>query len=475
MSTIIENDFVREQLNAILESSYDGIYITDGKGRFLNINDRLLQMSGYTKEEVIGTYAQDLVKTGVIDKSVVEMVIERKERVTITQSLKGLTVKEIMVTATPIFDDSGNIKFIVANVRDMTDLIYLQNECDKAQTLSKQYYYELIKERGYSGKVIAESREMQKVLQLAFRLAQVDSNVLIEGESGTGKEVVARLIHELGSRSKNPFISINCAGIPEALLEEELFGYEEGAFTGAKKGGKIGLIELADGGTLFLDELNSLPLGLQGKLLRVLETHELTRLGGEKTKKINFRLITAVNKDLKDLVSKGLFREDLYFRISTVPLFLPPLRQRKKDIIPLALHFLNYFNNKYNARKTLSSSILKALEAYNWPGNVRELKNLIERLVVLTEDDLITEEDLPQEMISWSPNEKYQVIVKDVVPLESLVDEAERKLLMLAMERYGSTRKIARALGISQTSVVRKLKKFFGEQATRVSSGSGET
>ena len=154
---------------------------------------------------------------------------------------------------------------------------------------------------------------------------------------------------------------------------------------------------------------------------------------------------------------------------------MPPLRQRKKDIIPLALHFLNYFNNKYNARKTLSSSILKALEAYNWPGNVRELKNLIERLVVLTEDDLITEEDLPQEMISWSPNEKYQVIVKDVVPLESLVDEAERKLLMLAKERYGSTRKIARALGISQTSVVRKLKKFFGEQATRVSSGSGET
>jgi len=461
MSAVVERDFVSEQLNAILESSYDGIYITDGKGRFLNINNRLLQMSGYKKEDVIGTFAQDLVKTGVINKSIVEMVIERKERITITQSIKGLTVKEIMVTATPILDDRGNIKFIVANVRDMTDLTYLQNECDKAKSLSKQYYYELMKERGYAGKIIAESQQMQKILQLAYRLAQVDTNVLLEGESGTGKEVVARFIHEMGSRGKNPFISINCAGIPEALLEAELFGYEEGAFTGAKRGGKIGLIELADGGTLFVEELNSLPIGLQGKLLRVLETYEITRLGSEKTKKINFRLITAVNRDLKEMVSKGLFREDLYFRVSTVPIVLPPLRHRKKDIIPLALYFLHYFNKKYKARKTLSSGILKAFEAYSWPGNVRELKNVIERLVVMTENDLVTEKDLPEEFIGFSSNDKYQVVVKDVVPLEKLVEEAEKKLLSLAVERFGSTRKIAKALKVSQSTVVRKLKKYF--------------
>jgi transcriptional regulator with PAS, ATPase and Fis domain len=160
-----------------------------------------------------------------------------------------MTIKEIMVTATPILDEKGNIKFIVANVRDMTDLIYLENKCNKAQSLSEQYYSELIKERGYSGKIIAESEPMRKIMQLAYRLAQVDSNILLEGESGTGKEVVARFIHEMGPRSRAPFISINCAGIPESLLEAELFGYEEGAFTGAKKGGKVGLIELADGGT----------------------------------------------------------------------------------------------------------------------------------------------------------------------------------------------------------------------------------
>ncbi|MCR4429544.1 MAG: sigma 54-interacting transcriptional regulator [Tepidanaerobacteraceae bacterium] len=451
--------FTREQLNAILESSYDGIYITDGQGRFLNINNRLLKMTGFKKEDVIGTYAQDLVKTGVINKSIVEMVIKRKERITINQSVKGMTIKEIMVTATPILDEKGNIKFIVANVRDMTDLIYLENECNKAQSLSKQYYSELIKERGFSGKIIAESEEMKKILQAAYRLAQVDSNILLEGESGTGKEVVARFIHEMGPRSRAPFISINCAGIPESLLEAELFGYEEGAFTGAKKGGKLGLIELADEGTLFLDELNSFPIGLQGKLLRVLETFEITRLGFEKPKKINFRLVASANKGLKELVKRGLFREDLYFRVNTVPIFLPPLRQRKKDIIPLALHFLQYFNKKYNARKDLSAKIFKHLEAYNWPGNVRELKNTIERLVVMTESDLITEKDLPDEFINCSSNDKFQIIVRDVVPLKDLTDEAELKLIKMAMEHFGSTREAAKALKISQTSVVRKYKK----------------
>ncbi|MBE0068501.1 sigma-54 interaction domain-containing protein [Thermoanaerobacterium thermosaccharolyticum] len=453
-------EFIKEQLNAILESSYDGIYITDGEGRFLNINNRLLRITGYKKEELIGTYAQDLVKTGKINKSVIEMVIERKERVTINQSLKGKTIKEIMVTATPILDENGKIKYIVANVRDMTDLIYLKNECNKAQSLSKQYYSELIKERGYPGKIVAESEEMKKIMQLAYRVAQVNSNILLEGESGTGKEVIARFIHEVGPRNRAPFISINCAGIHETLLEAELFGYEEGAFTGAKKGGKVGLIELADGGTLFLDELNSLPVGLQGKLLRVIETYEITRLGRDKSKKINFRLIAAANKDLKELVGKGLFREDLYFRVNTVPIILPPLRQRKKDIIPLAIHYLQYFNKKYNFRKDLSTNTFKYLEAYNWPGNVRELKNTIERLVVMTENDLITEKDLPNELINSLNNDKFQIIIRDLIPLKELTDEAETKLIKFAMEHCHSTREAAKALKISQTSVVRKYKRI---------------
>ncbi|SDG05149.1 PAS domain S-box-containing protein [Thermoanaerobacter thermohydrosulfuricus] len=454
-----ELEFIKEQLNAILESSYDGIYITDGEGRFLNINNRLLEMTGYKKEDVIGTHAQDLAKTGIINKSIVEMVIQKKERITINQTLKGKTIKEIMVTATPILDEKGKIKYIVANVRDMTDLIYLENECKKIQSLSEQYYLELMKERGYSGKVIAESEEMRKIMQLAYRVAQVDSNVLLEGESGTGKEVIARFIHEMSPRNKAPFISINCAGIPESLLDAELFGYEEGAFTGARKRGKVGLIELADGGTLFLDELNSLPIGLQGKLLRVIETFEIRRLGSEKSKKINFRLIASTNKNLKELVDKGLFRKDLYFRVNTVPIILPPLRERKKDIIPLAIHYLQYFNKKYNSRKDLSINTFKYLEAYNWPGNVRELKNVIERLVVMTENDVITEKDLPTELIDSLSNDKFQIIIRDIVPLKELIDEAETKLIKLAMEHCHSTREAAKALKISQTSIVRKYKK----------------
>lgn len=455
-----ELEFIKEQLNAILESSYDGIYITDGEGRFLNINNRLLEMTGYKKEDVIGTHAQDLAKTGIINKSIVEMVIQKKERITINQTLKGKTIKEIMVTATPILDEKGKIKYIVANVRDMTDLIYLENECKKIQSLSEQYYLELMKERGYSGKVIAESEEMRKIMQLAYRVAQVDSNVLLEGESGTGKEVIARFIHEMSPRNKAPFISINCAGIPESLLDAELFGYEEGAFTGARKRGKMGLIELADGGTLFLDELNSLPIGLQGKLLRVIETFEIRRLGSEKSKKINFRLIASTNKNLKELVDKGLFRKDLYFRVNTVPIILPPLRERKKDIIPLAIHYLQYFNKKYNSRKDLSINTFKYLEAYNWPGNVRELKNVIERLVVMTENDVITEKDLPNELINSLNNDKFQIILRDIVPLKELIDEAETKLIKLAMGHCHSTREAAKALKISQTSIVRKYKKI---------------
>ncbi|MCG0275852.1 MAG: sigma 54-interacting transcriptional regulator [Thermosediminibacteraceae bacterium] len=449
-----------EQLKAILESSYDGIYITDGEGRFLNINTRLLEIAGYKREELIGTRAQDLVKRGIIDKSVIEMVIEKKERFTIKQTLKGKTVKEIMVTATPILDERGNIKYIVANVRDMTELIFLENKCKKIQSLSEQYYLELIKERGYSGKIISESEEMKRIMQLAYRVAQVDSNVLLEGESGTGKEVIARFIHEMSPRHKAPFISINCAGIPDSLLDAELFGYEEGAFTGARKGGKVGLIELADGGTLFLDELNSFPINLQGKLLRVLETFEITRLGAERSKKVNFRLIASSNKELKQLVEKGLFREDLYYRINTIPIVLPPLRERKKDIIPLTLHYLKYFNEKYHCRKELSISTFKYFEAYNWPGNVRELRNVVERLVVTTENDVITEKDLPAELINSFNDDKFQIVIKEIVPLKELIEEAESKLIKMAMDKFKSTREAAKALKISQTSVVRKYKKL---------------
>lgn len=456
-----ELETIKEQFQAILQTSYDGIYITDKNGVFLNINDRLIKFTGLKREDLIGTRAQDLVEKGIIDKSVVQIVINTKEPNTIEQTVSGETLKSFMTTAIPLLDDDKKIKYIVANIRDMTNLINLENKFKKAQCLSKQYYSELIKEKGLKEKIVAESEEMKHLIQMSYRVAHVDSSVLLEGESGTGKGVISKFIHDMSPRNKGPFINIDCADIPEMLLESELFGYEEGAFTGARKGGKVGLIELAEGGTLFLDEVNSLPMTLQGKLLRVIETGEITRLGAKKPNKIDFRLISATNKDLKELVDKGLFRKDLFFRLNIVPIRLIPLRERKKDIIPLVTHYLNYFNNKYNFHKELSIDTLKCLENYSWPGNVRELKNVVERLVVMTAEDLITEKELPSELISTpNNNDKFQITLKEVVPLNELIEEAETKLVYLAIKQCSSTRDAAKALHISQTSVVRKFKKL---------------
>ena len=450
---------VNAKLNAILQSSYDGIYITDGKGLFLNVNSGVERITGLKKEDLIGAYTTDLVKDEIIDRSVVKMAIESKQRITINQNIKADRLKEVMVTATPILNEEGEVEYVVANLRDMTDLIHLENECCKAKLLSKQYYSQLLMEKNFKEKIIAESEGTKQLLQLAYRIAQVDSTVLLEGESGTGKEVFTRFIHEMSSRRNAPFICINCAGIPENLLEAELFGYEEGAFTGARKGGKAGQLELADGGTLFLDEINSLPMSLQGKLLRVIETLEVSRIGSVKSHKVNFRLITATNENLQEMIDNRLFRQDLYFRLRIVPLYIPPLRKRKKDVIPLVMHYLKYFNKKYDRSKEISINALKYFESYEWPGNVRELKNVIERLIVITVNDLITEKDLPHEFItSIKSDHKFHIILKEIVPLKELMDEVETQLINLAMEKCTSTREAAKALNISQTSVVRKFK-----------------
>jgi len=456
-----EFDILKAQFNAIFQSSYDGMYITDGEGKFLNVNTGLERITGVQKEELVGTYAKDLIGRRIIKHSIVQAVIKEKQRITIKQNIGINSEKEFMVTATPIFDSEGKIIYIVANLRDMTDLVHLENECNKAQMLSKQYYLELLKEKNTRGKFVAESEEMKKLMQLAYRVAQVDSTVLLEGESGTGKEVLSNYIHEMSPRREGPLICINCGGVPENLLEAELFGYEEGAFTGAKKGGKIGLIELSEGGTLFLDEINSLPLALQSKILKVIGSFEITRVGSSKSRKIDFRLITATNKNLQELVNKGSFREDLYFRLSVVPIILIPLRKRKDDIIPLVIHYMEYFNKKYNRNKRISVDTLKHLQVYDWPGNVRELKNIIERLVVMTEEELITEKELPNELDASHINgDKFQIIVEDIVPLNELIGEAETQLISLAMKQCKSTREAAKMLNISQTSVIRKYKKL---------------
>ena len=308
--------------------------------------------------------------------------------------------------------------------------------------------------------IIAYSIEMGKVLQVATKVAQVTSTVMILGESGVGKEVVARFVHNASLRRGGPFVTINCGAIPPNLLESELFGYEAGAFTGAKRQGKPGMIETASSGTLFLDEISDLPLDLQVKLLQVIQERRLTRVGGIQPIEVDIRIIAATNRDLAKMVERGEFRADLFYRLNVVPIVIPPLRSRRDDIIPLIYHFLAKHNNTLRYNKTISRETREVLTQYSWPGNVRELENLIERLVVTVEGDEIGVEDLPQHVKERDVNCNSKVIVEGVIPLREAVEEVERQLIKHAQEEHETTYEIAEALGVNQSTVVRKLKKY---------------
>ncbi len=308
--------------------------------------------------------------------------------------------------------------------------------------------------------IVAYSVEMGRVLQLAARVAPVDSTVLILGESGTGKEVVARFIHRQSRRRGGPFVNINCGAIPSNLLESELFGYEAGAFTGARREGKPGMIEIASGGTLFLDEISELPSDLQVKLLQVIQERRLTRVGGVRPVDVNIRIISATNRDLQAMVRKGEFRTDLFYRLNVVPITVPPLRERPDDVIPLIYHFLDRLNKTHGCAKSISEEAREILSAYLWPGNVREVENLMERLVVTVEADEIGAADLPQHVREVRPEAEGRVKVAGIMPLRSAVEEVERQIIGIALSEHRSTYKAAAALGVNQSTVVRKMRKY---------------
>ena len=284
--------------------------------------------------------------------------------------------------------------------------------------------------------LIGGSSAMQRVYQAVVSVASSNSSVLLRGESGTGKELIAQAIVQSGNRSEMPYIALNCSALPEGLIESELFGYEKGAFTGAD-GARAGLIESAQGGTLFLDEITTLPQGLQSKLLRVLQEHTVQRLGGRTAKKIDFRLITATNEDLEDLVKKGRFREDLYYRINVVPIAIPPLREREGDIAVLVDHFLRvYCAAAKKPLKSLQSDVIAILEDYSWPGNVRELENIVQRLVVMNDSPVITAEQLPQTLLYSSAASQEAILIPEGgVEFDAEMERIEVAYLSAALRR----------------------------------------
>lgn len=453
---------ISRELEAIIESSFDGIGVISSDGVVLRVNTSYERITGLGPEDNgVGRNVYDLEKDGYVSKAVALMVLQQRQTVTIKQKIK--TGKEVLITGTPVFDQKNQVIRVVCNVRDMTELNNLKSQVEKTKNINDRYYRELKELRAIQvdhDEVIASSPQMKKVMELAKRIALVNSNVLITGESGVGKEIIAKIIHKTSARQNGAFMQINCGAIPDNLLESELFGYEEGAFTGARTGGKMGIFELCHQGTLLLDEIGEMPLALQVKLLRAIQEQEILRIGGTKTHKLDVRILAATNRKLEEMVKQGSFREDLFYRLNVVPINIPPLRERRQDIIPLTLRFLEKFNLRHETSKRFESELYQELEKYDWPGNVRELENVVERLLVINEENVLGIRHALFISVPKDNKEKVQIKVNEPISLKDAGELLEKELLVKAMQIYKSTRKAAQALGISHPTVIRKVHKY---------------
>jgi PAS domain S-box-containing protein len=439
------------QMEKMIEFSTDGIYVVDKDGQTLFVNSAYEEITGFRREELIGQHMADLTRKGYVDQSVSLLVLKEKKRISILQKIGEK--KDIVVTGNPVLDESNNIQMVVTSVRDITYLNEVTNELKKAKS-----FYEMSQNRytlsmdGSHENVIFQSRQMNDLIDKVKQVAPFPTSLLLSGPSGSGKEVIADLIHHESDRKDKPFIKVNCGAIPEQLLESELFGYEKGAFTGARQDGKVGLLQLADKGTVLLDEVGELPLSLQVKLLRVLQEKQIQRLGGSKVKQLDIRVISATNQNLKQLVEQGKFREDLYYRLQVVELNIPPLRDRPEDIDILLDHFFSYFCRLYNIKKHLSSETKQMLQRYHWPGNVRELKNLVESMIVSVPALTIESIDLPPHISRQHPQSSHT--------LKQQVEQFEKKVIMEALQTKPSIRKAAEFLGVDHSTLVKKIKKW---------------
>ena len=422
---------------AILESILDGVFTVDSQFRITSFNKAAENITGYKKEEVLGKNCSEVMKSPDADACPLKKTLETGENVSnyemeiITKNGKRIPVS---VNTAILYDEKGEVIGGVETFRDMSEIVRLRNE---------------VRHRFSFGNIIGKSDCMQIIYDKLEVISVTDSNVLIEGETGTGKDLIARTIHYNSMRKDKPFVKINCAAIPENLLESELFGYKKGAFTGAVMD-KMGKFEAADGGTIFLDEIGDMPLSLQAKILRVIEEKEFERLGEVKSRKVDVRVIAATNRPLKELVEQGKFRMDLYYRLNVVRIKLPALRERAEDIPLLLDHFIEVFNKKFNKRvKGVEQRVMDFLLDYSWPGNVRELENVIEHAMIHARGDLIRFDNLPDYL--FEEGESGAV---------SLVDVEREHILRVLKSVNNNRTRASKILGISRSTLWRKLKEL---------------
>lgn len=450
----------------IADHLYDGIYIADGQGKTMYVNKAYSRITGIRAEEIVGRYVSELMVDGYYKNAVTPEVLRTQKQVnSMAESLRNGC--KMLVTGNPIFDEEGNIKKVVVIDRELTDLLDMKAELDTTQEKmkavekdknKKRQEIEHLRQLHFGKTLIAVSPEMAKVFAMIHQVAKLDVTVLITGETGVGKEVVANEIRVHSDREKGPFIKVNCAAIPGNLLEAELFGYEKGSFTGASGAGKMGMFELADNGTLLLDEIGDMSLGLQSKLLRVIQHKEIMRIGATKPVQTDVRILSATHCDLKEMVRQGRFREDLYYRLNVFPIHIPPLRDRTADIELLSRHFLTGYNAKYGKAASIDSAGMWMLCSYNWPGNVRELQNVVERLVIISEPSAMVSGTQIANLLNIEP---YSVPgLPDQPGLRKMVDDLEKRLIEGTLRHCGSTRKAAAILKIDQSTIVKKAKRL---------------
>lgn len=441
---------ITEWVKIILDSLYDGILIIDSEGIVRYINPAYTRITKVKEEDIIGKKLSDVRKgsylTEVIKSGKLQLNVHRK-----------MDEVEYIVNMVPIYGKKNKVLGGISLLNELNDVYKLTEKLNLSKIII-QNLKEHVKSLG-SGKynfddIIAVDKKSVEIKEFAKRIALTDSNVLITGESGTGKELYASAIHNFSLRKDFPFIPVNCASFEKSLIESELFGYEEGTFTGAKKNGKTGLFQLANGGVLFLDEIGELEYGLQGKLLRVLQEKSIRKIGGSKEIPIDVRLICATNKDLFKLMEEGKFRRDLYYRIAIIPLTIPPLRERKDDIPSLANKFISDLSQKYKKDIFLSQEAIQLLKEYEWCGNIRELKNIIEFTFNMREEKVILKEHLPIKV-------EENILDSEIIELNEYINKVEKEYINKAIAKYGDSvegkKKAAKALGISLATFYNKL------------------
>ena len=436
-----------EMFQTVIDNMYDEVLVYDQDYRIMYINHACRRHYSCPPDKMIGKSFFDFVGDEWWAPSVLPVVYREKKPYAVRQ--RTYLGTQLFTVAVPLFNKQGELTHVVMNVRDNVDDMNLYSDA-MAQDED---------EASGATSPIAYSAEMQKVMQLVHRMGQLDITCILTGESGTGKTMIARCIHQSSSRSSQPFISLNCASIPESLVESELFGYVRGAFTGANAGGKQGLFAAADHGTLFLDEVAELPLSIQAKLLHVLQEGDYLPVGSSKAEKTDARILTATNKNLKHMISIGQFREDLYYRLNVIEIHIPPLRKRREDIPALIDLFVRQFNKKYDLKKRFSPEAVHILSTYEWRGNVRELSHFVERLIVTVDAKVIEAWQLPTILFDITDDEAGPAEAFGLT-LDQQLEAHEKNIICEAYKNHPSSRSLAGYLDISQSRASRLIRKY---------------